>query len=120
MSLHKYFATCGRGIEHILAGELEAIGAADVEPGRGGVSFAGDKAMLYRAVDSAKLDPSEDELVTAWSAAVTVMEHAALIATTAIKVCGGQSMLRHLPLERMYRDARLGSLMLLCRRTLKS
>ena len=34
------------------------------------------------------------------------------VAALAVRVCGGQSMLRHLPLERMYRDARLGSLML--------
>jgi putative N6-adenine-specific DNA methylase len=43
------FATCGRGIEPVLAGELRALGAADVEPGRGGVYFAGDRALLYRA-----------------------------------------------------------------------
>jgi putative N6-adenine-specific DNA methylase len=45
----RYFATCGRGIEPVLAGELSALGAADVQPGRGGVHFAGDKALLYRA-----------------------------------------------------------------------
>jgi putative N6-adenine-specific DNA methylase len=43
------FATCGRGIEPILADELRALGAADIEPGRGGVSFRGDRALLYRA-----------------------------------------------------------------------
>ena len=70
------------------------------------------RALLYRAVDEARLDPSEDDLVMGWSAAYTVMEHAAEVASTAIRVCGGQAMLKHLPLERMYRDARLGSLML--------
>ena len=70
------------------------------------------RALLYRAVDEANLDPSEDDLVLGWSAAYTVMEHAAEVASTAIRVCGGQAMLKHLPLERMYRDARLGSLML--------
>jgi putative N6-adenine-specific DNA methylase len=45
----RYFATCGRGIEPVLADELRALGAADVEPGRGGVRFAGDKALLYQA-----------------------------------------------------------------------
>jgi putative N6-adenine-specific DNA methylase len=44
-----YFATCARGIEPVLVGELRALGAADVQPGRGGVHFAGDKALLYRA-----------------------------------------------------------------------
>ena len=70
------------------------------------------RAMLYRAVDEARLDPTENDLVLGWSAAYTVMEHAAEVASTAIRVCGGQAMLKHLPLERMYRDARLGSLML--------
>jgi putative N6-adenine-specific DNA methylase len=44
-----YFATCARGLEPMLAGELLELGAADVEPGRGGVAFAGDKALLYKA-----------------------------------------------------------------------
>jgi putative N6-adenine-specific DNA methylase len=33
----------------MLAGELLQLGAEDVGPGRGGVSFAGDQALLYRA-----------------------------------------------------------------------
>ena len=70
------------------------------------------RAMLYRAIDEAVIDPTEDELVRGWAAAVTVMEHAAEVASTAIRVCGGQSMTKALPLERMYRDSRLGSLML--------
>jgi putative N6-adenine-specific DNA methylase len=49
MAPDRYFATCGRGIESVLADELRALGAADVAPGRGGVSFAGNRALLYRA-----------------------------------------------------------------------
>ncbi len=45
----RLFATCGRGIEPVLARELLALGADAVEPGRGGVQFAGDLALLYRA-----------------------------------------------------------------------
>jgi 23S rRNA (guanine2445-N2)-methyltransferase len=48
-TMTKYFATCARGLEPVLAGELTALGAATVEPGRGGVSFQGDSALLYRA-----------------------------------------------------------------------
>lgn len=70
------------------------------------------RAMLYRAIDEAVIDPTEDELVRGWATAMTVMEHAAEVASTAIRVCGGQSMTKALPLERMYRDSRLGSLML--------
>ena len=44
-----YFATCARGLEPILARELVDIGAEDVDPGRGGVTFRGDAALLYRA-----------------------------------------------------------------------
>jgi putative N6-adenine-specific DNA methylase len=47
--VERYFATCGRGIEPVLAGELQALRASDVEPGRGGVHFAGDRALLYQA-----------------------------------------------------------------------
>ena len=40
------------------------------------------------------------------------MENAQQLAALAIRTCGGQSMLKTLPLERMYRDSRCGALML--------
>ncbi len=49
MSTESYFATCGRGIEPVLAEELRGLGATRVEPGRGGVHFGGDLALLYQA-----------------------------------------------------------------------
>jgi len=70
------------------------------------------RALLYGAIDHATLDPTEDDLVTGWAAAATVMDNAAEVASLAIKVCGGQSMMKSLPLERLYRDARLGATML--------
>ena len=48
MTQERFFATCGRGIETVLAEELRALGAADVEPGRGGAAFSGDLGLLYR------------------------------------------------------------------------
>ena len=48
----------------------------------------------------------------AWASHHTVMENANEIAQLAIRTCGGQSMLRSLHLERLYRDSRCGSLML--------
>lgn len=45
----KYFATCARGLESVLAEELRTLGAQQVESGRGGASFHGDLALLYRA-----------------------------------------------------------------------
>ena len=38
-----------QGLENVLAEELRAIGAENVEPGRRMVSFEGDNAVLYRA-----------------------------------------------------------------------
>jgi 23S rRNA (guanine2445-N2)-methyltransferase len=48
MSL-RFFATCARGIEPVLAGELRELGASEVEVGRGGVHFVGNKTLLYKA-----------------------------------------------------------------------
>jgi putative N6-adenine-specific DNA methylase len=45
----KFFATCARGLEKVLAEELRALRAEQVEPGRGGVECHGDLALLYRA-----------------------------------------------------------------------
>ena len=49
MSQERYFATCGRGIEPMMADELRQLGAVEVTPGRGGVRFAGEPELLYRA-----------------------------------------------------------------------
>src|SRR5262245_60550289 len=46
---HRYFATSARGLEPILADELTRLGAVEITPGRGGVAFAGDRPLLYRA-----------------------------------------------------------------------
>ncbi|MBI3821628.1 MAG: RNA methyltransferase [Planctomycetes bacterium] len=45
----KFFATCARGLEKVLADELRQLHAEQIEPGRGGVRFHGDLALLYRA-----------------------------------------------------------------------
>ncbi len=47
--MHIHFATCARGLEPILAGELVGIGASHVEVGRGGVNFTGDITTIYKA-----------------------------------------------------------------------
>jgi len=70
------------------------------------------RALLYDVLDHMEIDPDEDLLVRAWAAVYTVMENANQVASRAIRVCGGQSMLKSMPLERMYRDSRLGITML--------
>ncbi len=49
MSDRTYFAACGRGLEPVLATELDALGVRSVVERRGGVAFRGDKAAGYRA-----------------------------------------------------------------------
>jgi putative N6-adenine-specific DNA methylase len=45
----RFFATCARGLESILAEELQSISAHEIEAGRGGVHFQGNRETLYRA-----------------------------------------------------------------------
>jgi len=45
----RFFASCPRGLESVLAAELAAIGATDVAPSDGGVAFAGDLVRAYHA-----------------------------------------------------------------------
>ncbi|MEO8938886.1 MAG: acyl-CoA dehydrogenase family protein [Burkholderiaceae bacterium] len=70
------------------------------------------RSMFWRTILEAKPDPSKDEKLRLYAAHYTVMEGANDIARLALRTCGGQSMLKHLPLERLYRDSRCGSLML--------
>lgn len=70
------------------------------------------RALFMRAIGEAKQDPSKQERMRAWAAQYTIMENANDLARLAIRTCGGQSMLKNLPLERIYRDSRCGSLML--------
>lgn len=70
------------------------------------------KALWFQAITDARPDPSKEQVLRAWAAQHTVMENAAALAAKAVRTCGGQSMLKSLPLERLYRDARCGSLML--------
>ncbi len=70
------------------------------------------KAVWFQAISEARPDPGKDSLMRAWVAQHAVMENANELAQLAIRTCGGQSMLKSLPLERFYRDSRCGSLML--------
>jgi alkylation response protein AidB-like acyl-CoA dehydrogenase len=70
------------------------------------------KALWFQTISEARPNPSKDSVMRAYAAQHTVMENANALAVKAIRTCGGQAMLRSLPLERIYRDSRCGSLML--------
>ena len=46
--MSQYFATVARGLEPLVACELEQLGATDVQPGFCGASFKGDRTLLYK------------------------------------------------------------------------
>jgi alkylation response protein AidB-like acyl-CoA dehydrogenase len=70
------------------------------------------RALFLSNARDARVDPDKDTRMRLYAAHFTIMENAQALAALAIRTCGGQSMLKSLPLERLYRDARCGSLML--------
>jgi alkylation response protein AidB-like acyl-CoA dehydrogenase len=76
------------------------------------VALEQTKTLWFQAITEARANPSKEQVLRAYAAQHTVMENANAIAAKAIRTCGGQAMLKSLPLERIYRDSRCGSLML--------
>lgn len=70
------------------------------------------RSLFLRSFSEARIDPPKEMRLRAYAAHYTIMENANEISRLAIRTCGGQSMLKSLPLERLYRDSRCGSLML--------
>lgn len=46
---YQFFATCPRGLESLLEDELKSLHARQIKPTDGGVGFAGDMLLCYRA-----------------------------------------------------------------------
>ena len=70
------------------------------------------KALFYRCMSEAKYQPSKADRLRAYCSQYTVMEHANDVCRLAIRTCGGRTIFKRFPLERLYRDSRCGSLML--------
>lgn len=70
------------------------------------------RALFLRMLEDARVDPPKEARLRAYASQYTVMENANDLCRLAIRTCGGQSMLKSLPLERLYRDSRCGALML--------
>ena len=70
------------------------------------------RALFLRMLQDARVDPPKDARLRAYATQYTIMENANALCALAIRTCGGQSMLKSLPLERLYRDSRCGALML--------
>lgn len=76
------------------------------------IMYERSRALFDRVCDEACVDPTPEMLRRALAASYTVMETAPEVASLAIRVCGGLSLLKDFRLEQYYRDARCGSTML--------
>ena len=70
------------------------------------------RALFLQTAREARIDPDRDARMRLYASHYTIMENANAMCALAVRTCGGQSMLKSLPLERLYRDSRCGSLML--------
>jgi alkylation response protein AidB-like acyl-CoA dehydrogenase len=76
------------------------------------IAYERSRSLWECAVAESGPDPTPAQLRRAWAASYTAMETAPQVAALAIRACGGGSLMRNLPLEQHYRDARCGSVML--------
>ena len=76
------------------------------------VAYERTHALAHRVRREAGPDPSAGQVRRGWASMVSTMETAPELASLAVRVCGGRSLLRPQPLERLYRDARCGATML--------
>jgi alkylation response protein AidB-like acyl-CoA dehydrogenase len=74
--------------------------------------LASMRALWWQVFMEAQGFPTKAQVMRMYAAQYNVMEGVQDIAAMAIRTCGGQSMLKSMPLERMYRDSRCGALML--------
>lgn len=69
------------------------------------------RALYYRAISEAKVNPSAAAIQRARAAHVSVQRAVVAVTQEAIRVCGGRAFLKRYPLERYARDARAAALM---------
>jgi alkylation response protein AidB-like acyl-CoA dehydrogenase len=69
------------------------------------------RALYYRAISEARVDPPLEAVQRARAAHVTVQRAVVRLSQEAIRVCGGRAFLKRYPLERYARDARAAALM---------
>lgn len=69
------------------------------------------RALFYRSISEARVDPPPEVVQRARAAHVTVQRMVVRVTQEAIRVCGGRAFLKRYPLERYARDARAAALM---------
>ena len=70
------------------------------------------RALFETTIADARYGPEKDQRLRAYAAQYTIMENVQEICALAMRTCGGRTLLKSFPLERLYRESRCGSLML--------
>ncbi|MDP2299191.1 MAG: THUMP domain-containing protein, partial [Actinomycetota bacterium] len=105
-TIHRYAATCPRGVEPLLAGEIRQLGADEVREQRAVVTFSGPLQTGYRAclwsriasrvlLTLAEFPAASAEALYEGVATIAWEEHIAPEGTLAIDVAGSTSGLTH-------------------------
>ncbi|MDD9910044.1 MAG: acyl-CoA/acyl-ACP dehydrogenase [Ahrensia sp.] len=95
-----------------LKGGLRDIPAKQQAVARMRLLLEQSRALFETTIAEAGYAPSKDQRLRAYAAQHTIMEHAPEICALAMRTCGGRTLLKSFPLERLYRESRCGSLML--------
>ena len=117
--------TLGVSVASLVAGgQLRNVPFRDTEAGRTnqlirdefprptGAPAAATSSFVLIFTSTAGLDAADKRFIGDMNDVLSIESTANAIAVKAIRTCGGQAMLKNLPLERIYRDSRCGSLML--------
>lgn len=70
------------------------------------------RSNFLRVMMEAQGFPTKEQVMRMYVSQIAIMDGVQELAALAIRTCGGQTMLKNLPMERMYRDSRSGALML--------
>ena len=101
--------TSGTELEH-LSQSLAALPTIRAQLAR--MSLEVDSAAAYVDRTAAKLvEPADDTMLHVLGAKALANDAALRVTDTAMRVCGGAAFSAHLQIERMFRDARAGSVM---------
>jgi len=76
------------------------------------IKYEAARNLMHSVIRDAAIDPNPEQLRRAWASVALTMDTAPEVASLAIRVCGGRSLLKTHHLERLYRDARCGATML--------
>ena len=93
-------------------GDMRRIPAKQHAVARMRLKLEQSRALFETTIKDAGYAPTKEQRLRAYAAQYTIMEHAQEICALAMRTCGGRTLLKHFPLERMYRESRCGSLML--------